>query len=846
MELLTKKKHGLKWDGDRRAAALRNHGFSATTSEKKRFPSKRTVYLQTESSVYIEQYSSSSTISTSSSDSTRQHKSKENESISPDSLDDSSTSKPLLSSNETYKKEHTILDYLIAEYNDHQKSTNDWILISAPESALEKSAQIEKYRNQSITQTEELELSELELQNLVTTDSNYGEILLRKLNSLKGERDELKRACENLKATQKKTDNQDDSNKLHPHNKTPPAIEEIKQELQYEKGINANLRLQLHKMQEANSELILAVHDLEELLEQENKETICINCGKIAIKHHTELNISEINLHARNSHAQVSKCKELFETTSDGDNEQYKYLEDEIRNLKKEIEEQSKAYEANLENIMKARLQEEKRAKEAEERLQLTIKNNAIIAERLQEEFITVAREISSAFHMNEKLAIQALAEGNEMHLQKCYLENLLKQTKEEFTVLQQVYDVKLMELSNSVDSKTKEIEKLLENLKAKSVENDNQKKSKEAKLKVLTEEILMLENKVKTLSEEKVQLSEHIEHKHRSLEEIEQLKMFNKEIETKLHQRSLEKEILNSEVASMKEKAENSEKDQQKLQKIVKDKDIMIKDLNSEVKNLTEGSKVSNSLAVRDEIDNLKERSKGSNSLAVRDEIDNDLRKQAFHFQSDLGKREEKITILEKKHEENARSTNAIANVKIAIARNKTHKPGSASQGSKEVTVLREKIKLLEANLMFKNTELEETRTLFLQEEQEDKNLNHRIEELEKDICQCKKQEEKNVKHNLKCESISSIHNEQTLSTEVIPSHKREQKAVSNNYDQDNLPELLNEMMLLKENSKAMEAELNEMQQRYTEISLRFAEVEGERQRLVMTVRNLTNTLKT
>jgi len=36
------------------------------------------------------------------------------------------------------------------------------------------------------------------------------------------------------------------------------------------------------------------------------------------------------------------------------------------------------------------------------------------------------------------------------------------------------------------------------------------------------------------------------------------------------------------------------------------------------------------------------------------------------------------------------------------------------------------------------------------------------------------------------------------------------------------------------------MERELQEMQERYLEMSLNFAEVEGERQKLVMTVRNL------
>lgn len=52
----------------------------------------------------------------------------------------------------------------------------------------------------------------------------------------------------------------------------------------------------------------------------------------------------------------------------------------------------------------------------------------------------------------------------------------------------------------------------------------------------------------------------------------------------------------------------------------------------------------------------------------------------------------------------------------------------------------------------------------------------------------------------------------------------------------------LLDEVASLKELNKHMEVELKEMQERYSEISLKFAEVEGERQQLVMTVRNLKN----
>ena len=41
------------------------------------------------------------------------------------------------------------------------------------------------------------------------------------------------------------------------------------------------------------------------------------------------------------------------------------------------------------------------------------------------------------------------------------------------------------------------------------------------------------------------------------------------------------------------------------------------------------------------------------------------------------------------------------------------------------------------------------------------------------------------------------------------------------------------------------MESELKELEERYSQISLKFAEVEGERQQLVMALRNIKNVKK-
>lgn len=82
------------------------------------------------------------------------------------------------------------------------------------------------------------------------------------------------------------------------------------------------------------------------------------------------------------------------------------------------------------------------------------------------------------------------------------------------------------------------------------------------------------------------------------------------------------------------------------------------------------------------------------------------------------------------------------------------------------------------------------------------------------------------------------------TASTAISKSAENTDIIVSNNnHDSERLTkELLNEVSVLKERNKYMETELKEMEERYSEISLKFAEVEGERQQLVMAVRNLKN----
>lgn len=51
--------------------------------------------------------------------------------------------------------------------------------------------------------------------------------------------------------------------------------------------------------------------------------------------------------------------------------------------------------------------------------------------------------------------------------------------------------------------------------------------------------------------------------------------------------------------------------------------------------------------------------------------------------------------------------------------------------------------------------------------------------------------------------------------------------------------------MLELKARHSGMETELKEMHDRYSQLSLQFAEVEGERQKLMMTLKNTRGSKK-
>lgn len=135
---------------------------------------------------------------------------------------------------------------------------------------------VEKLKTELIAMARQADMTDLELQTLrkqIVKESKRGQDLSKEVASLKKERHALKEECDKFKALQRRMDDTRFKDKLiYDNGDIQALVDELRQELNYQKDLNANLQLQLQKTQESNSELILAVRDLDEMLEQKNQE----------------------------------------------------------------------------------------------------------------------------------------------------------------------------------------------------------------------------------------------------------------------------------------------------------------------------------------------------------------------------------------------------------------------------------------------------------------------------------------------------------------------------------------------------------------------------------------------
>uniref|UniRef100_A0A0D9XL99 C2 NT-type domain-containing protein n=1 Tax=Leersia perrieri TaxID=77586 RepID=A0A0D9XL99_9ORYZ len=721
-------------------------------------------------------------------------------------------------------------------------SSGDWSGSSAPDASTDGSTSnsgeaglrdaeddVEKLRSEIATLTRKCDVSDMELQTLrkqIVKESRRGQDLSKEVSSLRDERDALRRECEGLRGMKKKSihDVNGSGKRLSDGEDPWSQIEELKQELGHEKNLNSDLHVQLQKMQESNSELLLAVKDLDEMLEQKNREISLLHEETVEDPQEAEYELALSNVHKAGHKIDISETSSVQEKedelmldalakTTDGvvtselqnkivelsnEIELYKKdredlemqmeqlaldyeilkqenhdissrleqtqlreqlrmqyecsahlsiisdLEANVEGLENELQEQSKRLEADIAEVMRAKVEQEQRAIKAEESLRKARWNNATTAERLQEEFKMLSSQVSSAFGANEQLLMQARKEAAELQLQKGQLEELLQQAQEQLGSIQEQHRVKVQQLLTLVDFKSKETDRLVTELKSKNDEFQNQKRCDDAKLAALSEEIDRLKAEIENLSNERDNLFEDNEQKDNELAAHGQKDML-------LQERDAEITLLNKELALIKDQLQTY------LEEI----------------STLKGSK------------NEKEE--------VIEKLQSDIRSSKFEYD----------------------------NLKLLMSTNESEKHNLASQ----VLKLR--------------------RALETRDDVKQNGIKSDFEDNHHANSKRIKHDDGTTGHRHNANGDCNVHDSTTWSIAdrlflVAMIYQCRDAATHADADQS-----AKELEVLKERNTALEEELKELHGRYSEISLKFAEVEGERQQLVMTVRALKNSLR-
>ncbi|VVB15690.1 unnamed protein product [Arabis nemorensis] len=630
-----------------------------------------------------------------------------------------------------------------ATRNGHRRSNTDWSASStsdesytesrnSPENSFQRgsaggtvsSDPMEKLKMELEALRRQSELSELEKQSLrkqAIKESKRIQELSREVSCLKGERDGALEECEKLRL-QNSRDEADAESRLRSISEdSSNMIEEIRDELICEKDLTSNLKLQLQRTQESNSNLILAVRDLNEMLEQKNNE---ITSLKSLLEETKKL---EEDKEMDSGHSEIDTLKQQNED-----------LEWELDSYRKKNEEQ--------EILLNELTQEYESLKEENKNVSLKLERQE--CSKAEDEFSNskdIIEELESQIERLEGKMKQQSLEYSECLIIVNELESQVKELKKELEDQARAFDEDLDTMMREKTEQEQRAIKAEENLRKTRLKNAIAAERLQEKCKRLS---LEMESK----------LSEHENLTTKTLAEANDLRLQNKNLEQM-------QEKAHKEVTQHKEQKKHVEEKNEALS-------MKVQMLEGEVLKLTK---------LRDE----------SNAAATETEkIIQDWRKERDEFERKFALAKDEAKTMQKE---------------LTLSR---------SSSDEKETRLRNLKKEVEG-LSLQYSELQNS---FVQEKMENEELRKQVSNLKVDI---RRKEEDMTK---------------------ILDARMEARSQEKGQKEENLTKLSDELAYCKNKNSSMERELKEMEERYSEISLRFAEVEGERQQLVMAVRNLKN----
>ncbi|WJX53919.1 hypothetical protein P8452_39862 [Trifolium repens] len=767
----------------------------------------------------------------------------------------------------------------------------------------------EKLKAEVAALARQVDVSDMELQTLrkqIVKESKSRQELAKEVISLKEERDTLKIECENLKSLRKRVDeakvssrSQLGSGDLH------TLVEEIRQELNYEKDLNANLRLQLKKTQESNAELVLAVQDLDVMLEQKNRE-----------------------IHSRsNNYEHTKNSRDLGRNTANCETD-----DDEQKELDELVKDQSSVKDTHLleQKIMDLHSEIEMYRRDKDE-LEMQMEQLALDYEILKQENHDFAYKLEQS-ELQEQLKMQYECspppgiEDFEAHIQN--LESRLKKQSEEFSDSLET----IKSLENQISKLEEELEKQSQGFEADldAVTHDKVEQEQRAirAEEALRNTRLKNANTAERLQEEFRRLSMQMATTFEA-NETATMRALTEANELRVHKRLLEEMLrkVKEEVQSVKadyevklnelsNKIDTMTVQMQQMLLEIDDKSMQLENQKKHEEQAGKGFSEEIQLLKSEnekltvEISCLSEQVKQKEILSSDLEL---MKKSLEEYEILLNTRKEErnvlvstIALLKKEAERSLDELNRMMHLKdeeekvsrllhselealkvqysdlkrsliddeaekenlrqqIFHLRSELKKKDDAlttiasiPQNSKEMTNLSEKIKMLEDLIKSKEMSLETSASSLLEKESE---LQSKVDELEDkvdelnqrikvvaDTTNDRSDEVRSTIEHLNDTSCISEENGVVVSSSKSHAHLSEKEAEIHTMDTNgdgSISDVLTELSSLKERDKSMETELKELQERYSEMSLKFAEVEGERQKLVMTVRSLKNSRK-
>ncbi|GFY81920.1 myosin heavy chain-related protein [Actinidia rufa] len=755
----------------------------------------------------------------------------------------------------------------------HRRSNTDWLVGSVSDGSMVDSQNLPEenlptdrspqdsdrsleYLARKISMLErQRELSELELQSLrkqIVKESKRGQDLSKQVWSLKEEKDALRKECEQLKSLLKCSHEVELSNQLAMETKNLKVIlEEIREELNHEKDLNNALRLQLQKTEDSNDDLIQAVNDLDEMLEQKDRKisdlstTIEVNnndkedpkdisdCideakevdmlkqkiadlsnelevykkGEEEQKMHTEQLAMDCEILKQENHDISLKLEQQEKEQIKMQNECSEYLES-IKEFELQIERLEKKFEQEALELLDSsdRINElesqEQRAIRAEEDLRKTRSNNAIATERIQEEFRRLSMEMSSKFEENERLAIKAVAEADGLRLQKGVLEEKLLKANEELGLMKKQYEVKLQELSNQKDLTSTQIEQMSQELMEKLVQIKSFEKHEEEMHESFSIEFQKLKGEIKGLKI-KNGFPEEVKHKEKLRDEsddMEQMKISLGEQEM-LQRCGKEREELEREFDSARKEAQKLQEESNTLRSLKDEKETVVQILQSEVAKLkVQHNELKHCLC---EVELEKE----------------NLRKEVLKLEGDLQKKEKRSSLQKRNSEVNSEQARKLDTEQTTSEDNKS--APLSFESAKDVAC--NKLIFVEVNIqlcLIGITDEERTSavqpqidhnsgitTFDMQGARLAKKLTANARELYLQLPEMGSKEGMIQKNGVSTAPVISTNLlKERVGHIIVPAS-----------DECYLNHLLSEMALLKESNKSMEGELKEMQERYS-----------------------------